>query len=138
MCHVPSSMLFIASRCIVSDLHRARAAIWQREGFFQAPGMEPPGIDDPETNPEWVLSTKSRMPRHLNPEDPEWFLSQHHQPWKRWQAAEQSMLECRSQGNCMKMHDAFDKIRRDIGLARVAWQPQQWTTMVLGRPVQAQ
>ena len=100
--------------------------------------MEPPGIDDPETNPEWVRSTKSRMPRHLNPEDPEWFLSQHHEPWKRWHAAEQSMLEDRSQGNMMKMQDAMDKIRRDIGLARVAWQPQQWTTMVLGRPVQAQ
>ena len=131
-------MLFIASRCIAADLHRPRAAIWHGGGFFQAPAMEPPDIDDPERNPEWVLSTKSRMPRHADPEDPEWFLSQHHQPWKRWQAAEQSMLECRSQGNCMKMQDAFDKIRRDIGLARVAWQPQQWTTMVLGRPVQAQ
>ena len=100
--------------------------------------MEPPGIDDPETNPEWVLKTKKRMPRHADPEDAEWFLSQHQEPWKRWLAAEQSMLEHRSQGNCMKMHDAFDKIRRDIGLARAAWQPQNWTTMVLGRPVQAE
>ena len=137
MCHVPLLMLFIASRCIASDLHRARAAIWQREGFFQVPGMAAPGIDDPETNPPWVLNPKSRMPRHADPEDPEWFLSQHEEPWKRWLEAEQSMLEHRVQGNWMKMQDAFEKIRRDICRARVAGQPQQWTTMVLGRPVQA-
>ena len=131
-------MEFIASRCIASDLHRARAAIWQREGFFQAPGMAAHDIDDPETNPPWVLNTKSRMPRHADPEDPEWFLSQHEEPWKRWQAAEQSMLEPWGLTViCRKMQDAFDKIRREFGLARVFWQPQQWTTMVLGRPVQA-
>ena len=99
----------------------------------------PPGlVDDPETNPEWVLRTKSRMPRHLQPEDPEWFLSQNQKPWTRWYAAEQSMLQNRSQGNCMLMQEALDKIRSDIGLSRAAWQPMQWTTMVLGRPVQAQ
>ena len=100
--------------------------------------MERAGVDDPERNPEWVLRTKGRMPRHADPEDPDWFLSQHQKTCSRWHGAEQSMLQDKSLGNCMKMADAFDKIRRDIGLARVAWQPQQWTSMVLGRPVQAQ
>ena len=99
--------------------------------------MPPRPVDDPEVNPEWVLRTKRRMPRHLLPEDPEWFLAQNLKPWTRWYAAEQSMLQNRSQGTCMLMQEALDKIRRDIGLSRVAWQPMQWTTMVLGRPVQA-
>ena len=106
--------------------------------LFPPPAMELPPIDDPETNPEWVLRTKSRMPRHLTPADPNWFLSQGGKPWTRWYEAERTMREQRAQGNCMKMVFAFDKIRRDIGLARAAWQPQNWTTMVLGRPVQAE
>ena len=100
--------------------------------------MGPPILNDPDANPPWVLETKMRMPRHQDPEDPDWFLSSHHKPWSRWLAAERDMMKDREQGNVMKMEEAFDKIRRDIGLARVAWQPQKWTTVVLGRPVQAQ
>ena len=55
---------------------------------------------------------------------------------RRWYAAEQTMLEKRSAGHTMKMFEAFDKIRRDLGTAMAAWMPQKWTTMVQGRPVQ--
>ena len=100
--------------------------------------MGPRIINDPAANPEWVLDTKKRMPRHQEPEDPDWFLSQVHKPASRWLAAEQDMLMDRNEGHVMKMSEAFDQIRRDIGLARVCWVPQKWTTMVQGRPVQAQ
>ena len=95
-------------------------------------------IDDPETNPPWVLHTKRRMPPHQEPYPQEWFLSDSHMPWQRWLAAEQDMMRERNEGHTMKMSEAFDKIRRDIGLERVCWNPQKWTTMVQGRPVQAQ
>ena len=95
-------------------------------------------IDDPDANPPWVLNLKKRLPRHQEPQEEPWFLSSTLKPAARWLAAEQDMLEDRELGHVMLMEQAFDKIRRDIGVARVCWQPQKWTTMVQGRPVQAQ
>jgi hypothetical protein len=100
--------------------------------------MEERIVNDPDANPAWVLETKLRMPRHADEEDPEYFIASNFKPWQRWLAAEQDMMRDRDVGNYMNMADAFEKIRGDLGLARVAWQPQKWTTMVLGRPVQAQ
>ena len=88
--------------------------------------------------PEWVRNLKKRLPRHQDPEDPDWFSSQMVEPERRWYEAEQTMLKHRSEGMVMKMENAFEKIRQDIGTARVAWMPQKWTTVVQGRPVQVQ
>ena len=88
--------------------------------------------------PEWVRNLKKRLPRHQVPEDPDWFSSQMVEPERRWCEADQTMLKHRSEGMLMKMENAFEKIRKDTGTARVAWMPQKWTTMVQGRPVQVQ
>ena len=88
--------------------------------------------------PVWVRNLKKRLPRHQDPENPDWFLSRMVPPERRWFEAEQTMLNERSDGYLMKMSEAFEKIRQDIGCARVCWIPQKWTTMIQGRPVQAQ
>ena len=95
-------------------------------------------IDDPETNPEWVLKFKKRLPRHQDPPDEHWFLDQSVKPAYRWLAAEQDMLNTKEFGCTSKMEDAFAQIRLDIGMMRCAWNPQKYTTMVQGRPVQVE
>ena len=82
--------------------------------------------------PEWVRNVQKRMPRHQDPPDPDCFLGQAVDPQRRWFEAEQTMLKQRSDGHIMKMSDAFEKIRRDLGTARAAWVPQKWTTVVQG------
>ena len=93
---------------------------------------------DAAAGPEWVRNLKKRMPRRQDPEDPDWFLSQLVEPQRRWYEAEQTMLKHRSEGQVMKMEDAFEKIRLDLGTSRVAWMLQKRITMVRGRPVQVQ
>ena len=69
--------------------------------------------------PDWMRSLKKRLPRHEEPEDQEWFLSQMIPAARRWYEAERSMLEERGGGHVMEMKEAFDKIRRDLGTSRV-------------------
>ena len=64
-------------------------------------------------------SLKKGLPRHEEPEDQEWFLSQMIPSARRWYEAELSMLEERGGGRVMEMKEAFDKIRRDLGTSRV-------------------
>ena len=117
-------------------MHLTPAELTQRAGKGGAPAM-PPKLSDTERDaPEWVGKLHKRLPRHQEPPDPDWFLEQEVEPWRRWYAAEQTMLKDRSGGHTMKMWEALDKIRRDLGTARACWMPQKWTTMVQGRPVQ--
>ena len=94
--------------------------------------------DDPEENPEWVLKLKHRQPRHQAEEERFWFLDKEHKAGLRWAAAEHYMESERSAGHRMKMAEVVDQIRQDLSLARVCWMPHKWTTMIQGRPVQAQ
>ena len=117
-------------------MHLTPAELTQRAGKGGAPAMAPK-LSDPEPGaPEWFGRVKKGMPRHQEPPDPDWFVGKDVEPWKRWFAAEQTVLKHRSESHTMKMSEAFDKIRRDLGTARAAWMPQKWTTMVQGRPVQ--
>ena len=65
--------------------------------------------------PEWGRNLQKRLPRHQDPEDPDWFLSLMVAPERRWYEAEQTMLKHRSEGVVMKMERAFENIRQDIG-----------------------
>ena len=113
---------------------------------FESPGgggshpgaMSERRVDDPDANPPWVLNVKKRLPRHQDPQEEPWFLDSTLKSALRWAAAEQDMMKTRALGHVMLMQQVFDEIRRDIGVARACWQPQKWTTMVQGRPVQAQ
>ena len=117
-------------------MHLTPAELTQRAGKGGAPAMAPK-LSQPEPGaPEWFGRVKKGMPRHQEPPDPDWFLGQDVEPWKRWFAAEQTMLKHGSEGHTMKMSEAFEKILRDLSTARAAEIPQEWTTMVQGRPVQ--
>ena len=100
--------------------------------------LEPASFSRQFRGPEWVQQIKKRMPRHREEENDDWFIAKEIPSAGRWMAAEQTMLTQRAEGQMLKMSDAFDKIRRDLGTSRAAWYPQKWTTMVEGRPVQVQ
>ena len=76
------------------------------------------------------------MPRHQTEAEDDWFLAKEIPSGARWFQAEQALLLSGEQRQLLKMNEVFDKIRRDLGNAWVAWYPQKWTTMVEGRPVQ--
>ena len=78
------------------------------------------------------------MPRHQGHAEKDWFIAKEIPSGERWYAAEQTMLKERAEGQMLTMHEAFDKVRRDLGTTRPAWYPQKYTTMVEGRPVQVQ
>ena len=128
------------SVCIVFDFCVHHATAVRIAGIRGGPStaMAQRFIDDAEENPEWVLKLKHRQPRHQAEEDRFWFLDKNQKAGMRWAAAEHYMDEVRSLGHRMKMAEVVDQIRQDLSLARVCWMPHKWTTMVQGRPVQAQ
>ena len=96
-------------------------------------------MDDPDANPKWDLNDKKRQRRYQSEDEAGlWFLDKDVKAGLRWEAAQDYMQSARSLGHRMRMPEVFDEIRKDLGLARVCWMPHKWTTMVQGRPVQAQ
>ena len=129
------------SVCIVFDLCVHHATAVRIAGLREGPAtaMADRRMDDPDANPKWVLNVKKRQPRHQSEDEAGlWFLDPDVKACLRWKAAQDYMQSACSLAHRMRMPEVFDEIRKDLDLARVCCLPHKWTTMVQGRPVQAQ
>ena len=90
----------------------------------------------------WVSKVKQRMPRHIrndNPEDtplvkcaswpqPEKWLEAHKEEIRRW----------KEQDRRLTMEEVMEIVRKDLAVVPPFYNPGRFTTIVEGRPVQAQ
>ena len=92
-----------------------------------------------DANPKCDVNVKKRQPRHQSEDEAGlWFVDPDVKACLRWKAAQDYMQSACSWAHRMRMPEVFDEIREDLALDRVCCQPHKWTTMVQGRPVQAQ
>ena len=129
------------SVCIVFDLCVHHATAVRIAGLRGGPAtaMKDRRMDDPDANPKWDLNDKKRQRRYQSEDEAGlWFLDPDVKACLRWKAAQDYMQSACSWAHRMRMPEVFDEIRADLALDRVCCQPHKWTTMVQGRPVQAQ
>ena len=101
-----------------------------------------PGAMQPDLSSEqWVSQVKVRMPRQCTELDVIGTELSQIQSWpvsRRWYEAHQEEIKRWKEKKPHYMTDVLQIVRRDLACVPPMFSPARWTTMVEGRPVQAQ
>ena len=109
--------------------------------FLIGSGGPPGAMEMDPSHQHWVSKVKLRMPRHIRndavedtplvqcrswPQPSKWFEA-HKEEFKRWKEDAPHSIE-----------ETLEIVRKDLALVTPFYHPARYTTIVEGRPVQAQ
>ena len=98
-------------------------------------------MEPDSSHQKWVSGVKLRMPRHIRNDDPDDTPLVQCASWplpSRWYEAHQEEIRRWRESQPHSMEEVMNIVRRELTVVPPLFAPGRYTTIVEGRPVQAQ
>ena len=119
-------------------------AAYKGGGFLSGPPPDTPAMSSyvpDESHQRWVSGVKLRMPRHIRNDSPADTPLVQCASWplpSRWYEAHKEEIRRWKANRPHTIQEVVEMVRRDLTVVHPLFQPARYTTIVEGRPVQAQ
>ena len=110
-------------------------------GVFDWVGATHPAMEYDPSHQKWLTKLKLRMPRHIRSDNVEDTPLVECQSWpepQRWYEAHEEEIQRWKENAPHTMEETMEIVRKDLTVVPPLFAPARFTTIVEGRPVQAQ
>ena len=109
--------------------------------FLIASGGPPGAMEMDPSHQHWVSKVRLRMPRHIRNDEAENTPLVECRSWpqpEKWVEAHKAELQRWANEEPHTIEEKMEIVRKDLTLVPAFFNPERYTTIVEGRPVQAQ